>query len=147
MIFDLSISEPLSNKKDEDVSQIGSTINVMDSQATKTDFDFTPNVLPLSERILPDKWLNIPPVLVKAFHVDIENQESLEQMIINLNKRIDRFDTQMKIDFNDHKKKTLAAVNDMKRENKKELNVVDNKLIKMIGDIRKEVADANEEKE
>ena len=68
-------------------------------------------------------------------------------MIINLNKRIDRFDTQMKIDFNDHKKKTLAAVNDMKRENKKELNVVDNKLIKMIGDIRKEVADANEEKE
>jgi hypothetical protein len=35
----------------------------------------------------------------------------------------------------------------MKRENKKELNVVDNKLIKMIGDIRKEVADANEEKE
>ena len=84
---------------------------------------------------------------MKAFHVDIENQESLEQMIVNLNKRIDRFDTQIKIDFNDHKKKTLAAVNDMKRENKKELNVVDNKLIKMIGDIRKEVADANEEKE
>ena len=79
---------------------------------------------------MPDKWLNIPPVLVKAFHVDIENQESLEQMIVNLNKRIDRFDTQIKIDFNDHKKKTLAAVNDMKRENKKELNVVDNKLIK-----------------
>jgi hypothetical protein len=35
----------------------------------------------------------------------------------------------------------------MKRENKKELNVVDNKLIKMIGDLRTAVNDANDEKD
>ena len=99
----------------------------MDSQATKTDFDFTPNILPLSERILPDKWLNIPPVLVKAFQTDIENQESLEHMIINLSKRLDKTQEQVKLSLDDNKKKLTTLVNDMKRDIKKEINMVDNK--------------------
>ena len=41
---------------------------------THTDFDFqSPNILPLSERILPHNWMNIPACIVKAFQTDIEN--------------------------------------------------------------------------
>ena len=125
----LTFLEPNSNskKEEETISQHGSALNVMDSQATKTDFDFTPNILPLSERILPDKWLNIPPVLVKAFQTDIENQESLEHMIINLSKRLDKTQEQVKLSLDDNKKKLTTLVNDMKRDIKKEINMVDNK--------------------
>ena len=46
-----------------------------------------------------------------------------------------------------NKKETLRAINDMKRENKKDLLIVDNKLLKMIADIRLAIQTSDEEKE
>ena len=37
-------------------------------------------LLPLGERVLPERWLNIPSCLVKAFQDDIANQEYLEAL-------------------------------------------------------------------
>jgi hypothetical protein len=70
------VLDPNRSKKDDDSNMAASNMNVANpiDSATKTDFDFqSPNILPLSERILPDAWLNIPACLVKAFHTDIEN--------------------------------------------------------------------------
>jgi hypothetical protein len=45
-------------------------------------------------------------------------------------------EAQFKITIDAHKKETLRAINDMKREGKKDLTAVDSKLLKMIADIR-----------
>lgn len=73
---------------------------------------------------------------MKAFQTDIENQEQIEQWLGRTNKRIDALEIVVRHQNDNLKKETLRAINDMKRENKKELNLVDSKLLKMIGDIR-----------
>ena len=41
--------------------------------------------MPLSKRIQPETWLNIPVCIVKAFQSEIENHEYLEKKLIKIN--------------------------------------------------------------
>ena len=54
-----------------------------------------PMVLPLSERIVPDAWLNIPSCIVKGFQVSIENQEWLEEYLKNVGQKIHALDSKI----------------------------------------------------
>lgn len=56
-------------------------------------------------------------------------------------------EAQFKITIDAHKKETLRAINDMKREGKKDLTAVDSKLLKMIADIRIAQTNSDEDKE
>ena len=66
-----------------------------DATGLKDDEDEIDFSLPLSKRIMPDTWLNIPGCLVQAFHAGTANQEHLEKLIVKLDDKINALDSKM----------------------------------------------------
>ena len=52
-------------------------------------------LLPINECIFPDKWLNIPSCLVRAFEDDIKNQLYLERLAHNLGYKANKLEVKV----------------------------------------------------
>ena len=50
----------------------------------------TPPLLPIQEKVVPDKWLNIPICLTRAFQDSVENQIYLEKLAADAIERAER---------------------------------------------------------
>ena len=87
-----------------------------------------PPILPINETITPDKWLNIPACLMKAFEDDIKNQQYLERFANNLSFRANKLDTKISDQRRQIENVIEERAQDLKRELGKSLTGSEVKL-------------------
>jgi len=102
--------------------------------------DLNPPLLPLTDCILPDRWLNIPACLVSAFQADIENQEYLERFIKSLSHTVTRMDTRLANTRDQLEKQITRECELVKREGQREKLGLETKIKASLTDIRGIVA-------
>ena len=73
-------------------------------------------LLPINECIFPDKWLNIPSCLVRAFEDDIKNQLYLERLAHNLGYKANK----LEVKVSDQRRQIDKAIEERAGELKRE---------------------------
>ena len=101
-------------------------------------------LLPLGDRILPDRWLNIPSCLVNAFREDIANHEYLERVCQSVSERMQAVEDKMR-----NQKKMFAVMIDksaveVRGDTTRAVLALETKLKSSITEVRLNVAKAVE---